>query len=54
MSDCALFAVVTPGFEEVAADEIKESGFRRIEAQPGGVSFQGHPLDANLRLGIPT
>ena len=54
MTDVELFAVVTPGFEDVAAAELIEHGFKQVDVRPGGVSFRGHPFRANVKLGIPT
>ena len=44
MTDVELFAAVIPGFEDVAAAELIEHGFKQVDVRPGGVSFRGHPM----------
>jgi len=51
------FAVIPPGFEEVARNEFLASGIRGCVTEPGGISFSGAIEDlyrANLRLRTPT
>ncbi|MCB9536871.1 MAG: methyltransferase [Myxococcales bacterium] len=49
-----LFAVVPPGLEGVAADELRRHRFRDVTPLDGGVRFRGNPLKANRILAIPT
>ncbi|MEE2788749.1 MAG: hypothetical protein VX589_15545 [Myxococcota bacterium] len=49
-----LFAIVLPGLERVAADEIKRCGFEQVNVVKGGIEFVGRPALANVMLGCPT
>ena len=49
-----LYAVVAPGLERVAADELRRHGFTHVQPGRGGVRFSGSALGANRRLAIPT
>lgn len=48
-----LHAVVAPGLEGAAADELRRCGFDHVQPGRGGVRFRGSPLRANRALGIP-
>ena len=48
-----LYAVVAPGLEGVAADEIRRRGFKQVQPGRGGVRFEGAALRANRELAIP-
>ncbi len=54
MTPTELYAVVAPGLEGAAAEELRRYAFADVQPGKGGVRFSGSPLRANRALAIPT